>query len=43
MSKAVHTLLNEREHGASGGLEGIEGNFPMDEAVIECALIPAMG
>jgi hypothetical protein len=43
MSKAIHTSLNGRDHRATAGLEGIKGNFPMDEAVIECASISAPG
>lgn len=35
MSKAIHTLLSGNDHGAHPGLDGIEGNFPMDEAVME--------
>lgn len=35
MSKAIHTLLDASHHGADPGMDGIQGDFPMDEAVIE--------
>ena len=35
MSKAIHELLNNDQVAASHGLSGIQGGFPMDEAVLE--------
>ena len=35
MSKAVHELLSNKDVAASHGLAGIQGDFPMDEAVVE--------
>ena len=35
MSKAVHKLLGNKDAAASHGPAGIQGDFPMDEAVIE--------
>ena len=38
MSKAIHALLNNESVAASHSLEGIQGNFPFDEAVLEGSL-----
>ena len=35
MSKAIHGLLNNLNAAASHGLAGIQGGFPMGEAVLE--------
>lgn len=35
MSKAIHALLNNEGVAASHSLEGIQGDFPFDEAVLE--------
>lgn len=35
MSKAIHELLNNENVAASHNLTGIQGDFPMDEAVLE--------
>ena len=35
MSKAIHELLNNETAAASRSLEGVQGDFPMDEAVLE--------
>ena len=35
MSKAIHELLNNEDVAASHGISGVQGGFPLDEAVIE--------
>jgi len=35
MSKAIHELLNNEGVASSHSLAGIQGDFPMDEAVLE--------
>ena len=35
MSKAIHALLNNDGVAASHSLEGVQGDFPFDEAVQE--------
>lgn len=35
MSKAIHELLNNENVAASHSIGGNQGNFPMDEAVVE--------
>lgn len=35
MSTAIHELLNNDKTAASHGIQGIQGGFPVDEAVIE--------
>ena len=38
MSKAIHALLNNEGVVAGHSLEGIQGDFPFDEAVLEGGL-----
>ena len=35
MSKAIHELMNNENAAATHSLAGIQGNFPIDEAVLE--------
>ena len=35
MSKAIHNLLNNERVTAAHSLQGIQGDFPLDEAVLE--------
>ena len=35
MSKAIHDLLNDEKTSTSHGLAGVQGNFPLDEAVLD--------
>ena len=35
MSKAIHTLLDGHDGELKPGVAGVEGSFPIDEAVIE--------
>ena len=35
MSKAIHELMNNENVAASHSLAGIQGDFPIDEAVID--------
>lgn len=35
MSKAIHELMNNENVAASPSLAGIQGDFPMDEAVLD--------
>ncbi len=43
MSKAIHELLNNENVAASHSLAGIQGDFPMDEAVLEGRLVLNVG